>query len=165
MGRIDPGATIDRDCRGKSPIESMATSTLATRSPVLNRWLTRPLFKLTIFFLTAAPMTMGAEWEVEYFGTVAEPLRIHWTYQRLPNDGSRYIGLFNDSVCESLTPMILSDDDPSRGIGRLVIWCADQGPDQRPCVKCEYDISRVNAVCLTMRTGTPTGAASSHVLQ
>ena len=121
MGRIDPGATIDRDCRGKSPIESMATSTLATRSPVLNRWLTRPLFKLTIFFLTAAPMTMGAEWEVEYFGTVAEPLRIHWTYQRLPNDGSRYIGLFNDSVCESLTPMILSDDDPSRGIGRLVI--------------------------------------------
>ena len=121
MGRIDPGATIDRDCRGTSPIESMATSTLATRSPVLNRWLTRPLFKLTIFFLTAAPMTMGAEWEVEYFGTVAEPLRIHWTYQRLPNDGSRYIGLFNDSVCESLTPMILSDDDPSRGIGRLVI--------------------------------------------
>ena len=148
MGRIDPGATIDRDCRGKSPIESMATSTLATRSPVLNRWLTRPLFKLTIFFLTAAPMTMGAEWEVEYFGTVAEPLRIHWTYQRLPNDGSRYIGLFNDSVCESLTPMILSDDDPSRGIGRLVIWCADQGPDQRPCVKCEYDISRVNASLL-----------------
>ena len=125
MGRIDPGATIDRDCRGTSPIESMATSTLATRSPVLNRWLTRPLFKLTIFFLTAAPMTMGAEWEVEYFGTVAEPLRIHWTYQRLPNDGSRYIGLFNDSVCESLTPMILSDDDPSRGIGRLVITMSD----------------------------------------
>ena len=125
MGRI-VGATIDRDCRGTSPIESMATSVLATRVPVLNRRLTRPLFRLIIFFLTTAPI-MGAEWEVEYFRAVEQPLRIHWTSKGLHIDCSRYTGLSNDSVCDSLAPVILSDDDPSRGIGRLVTWCADQG--------------------------------------
>ena len=112
------GATIDRDCRGTSPIESMATSVLATRVPVLNRRLTRPLFRLIIFFLTTAPI-MGA-WEVEYFHAVGTPQRGHWTSRGLHNDGSRYTGLSNDSVCDSLAPVILSDDDPSRGIGRLV---------------------------------------------
>ena len=144
MGRI-VGATIDRDCRGTSPIESMATSVLATRVPVLNRRLTRPLFRLTIFSLTTAPI-MGAGWEVEYFRAVEQPLRIHWTSKGLHIDCSRYTGLSNDSVCDSLAPVILSDDDPSRGIGRLVTWCADQGPDQRPCVKCEYELFRVNAM-------------------
>ena len=124
MGRI-VGATIDRDCRGTSPIESMATAVLATRVPVLNRRLTRPLFRLIIFFLATAPI-MGA-WEVEYFHAVDRPLLAvdrpllgHRTSRGLHNDGSRYTGLSNDSVCESLAPVILSDDDPSRGIGRLV---------------------------------------------
>ena len=82
MGRI-VGVTIDRDCRGTSPIESMAASVLATRVPVLNRRLTRPLFRLIIFFLTAAPL-MGAEWEVEYFHAVDSPLLVHWTSRGLP---------------------------------------------------------------------------------
>ena len=127
MGRI-VGATIDRDCRGTSPIESMTTSVLATRVPVLNRRLTRPIFRLIIFFITTAPI-MGAEWEVEYFHAVGQPLLVHWTSRGLSNDCSRYTGLSNDSVCDSLAPVILSDDDPSRGIGRLVTkLCEEKFP-------------------------------------
>ena len=63
---------------------------------------------------------MGAGWEVEYFRAVEQPLRVHWTSKGLHIRCSRYTGLSNDSVCDSLAPVILSDDDPSRGIGRLV---------------------------------------------
>ena len=62
---------------------------------------------------------MGA-WEVEYFHAVVKPVLGHWTSKGLHIDCSRYTGLSNDSVCDSLAPVILSDDDPSRGIGRLV---------------------------------------------
>ena len=102
MGRI-VGVTIDRDCRGTSPIESMATSVLATRVPVLNRRLTRPIFRLIIFFLATAPI-MGA-WEVEYFHAVVKPVLGHWTSKGLHIDCSRYTGLSNDSVCDSLAPV------------------------------------------------------------
>ena len=54
---------------------------------------------------------------------VGQPLLVHWTSRGLSNDCSRYTGLSNDSVCDSLAPVILSDDDPSRGIGRLVTEC------------------------------------------